>query len=1285
MNTLKSIILLLVILISTSTHAQDHSIAREWNEVLLQAIRGDFARPTIHARNLYHTSIAMYDAWAVYDESADTYFLGKSMGNYNCPFDGISQPENIKDAQEATLSYAVYRLLSHRFQYSPSANMTLFSLTQFMQSKGYDADFVDTDYSDGNPAALGNYLAEQLIAAGLVDGANEADGYANQYYTPVNNDLDIANSDSTNLSNPNRWQPIFLTNFIDQSGNPQGETPEFLSPEWGNVVPFALKEEDKSTFYRNGNTYHVYHDPGDPDFIDVAQEGAINEAYRWGFSLVSVWAAHHDPSDGVMIDISPASIGNISDFPETSADFPDFYNLLEGGDPGNGHTLNPITGMPYETQMVPRGDYSRVLAEFWADGPDSETPPGHWFSILNTVNDHPLATRKWNGQGEDLGALEWDVKAYFTLGGAVHDAAIAAWSVKGWYDYIRPVSAIRFMAEMGQSSNTALDNYHPAGIPLIPNYIEVVEAGDSLAMLDANNIGKIKLYTWRGPDFINNPNFDMAGVGWILAEDWWPYQRPSFVTPPFAGYVSGHSTFSRAAAEVMTLITGDAYFPGGMGEFEAPMNQFLVFEEGPSVNLTLQWATYRDASDQCSLSRIWGGIHPPCDDIPGRKMGIVIGNDAFEHASKYFDTQAPMLTNATFSQNIINDESASETFSISISFDEEMDTSIIPTIAFDNDEVYNSLQLINTIWVNATTLQANYSVSDENIDLGSINIEILDAYDLGANPLTNYTILDAFILDTDNPGLLIETDQTVYSDAFVGNIIQIHLNFDEVMDMNSTPSIAFLDDNPIENSLSFSFATWTSETSYTYNYTLNDANEVLNNITVSVADARDAAGNLIFNNLSEVFSIDTENPELTITMNDRTINDASENSSLIINFIYSEPMNQDVAPQFIFNGDIPTSNSLDIETSNWWVDNRYVVSYEIKDANESLDNINIQVNNAQDLAGNLQVPYLENQLFTIDTKNPELSISTNMDIVSDENIEEQFFIALEYDEVMDTTSTPQLSFLNDDPTGSSLILSEQLWETENLYTFYYSVVDENIFLENISLNVEAAKDTLGNDQIILDNEYLFEVDTQNPEVLYVETNIESIQSKDIGYGTFNILSIFSEPMNTQQAPDINFPEVLNIDEVLSLNSEDSYWLNDLTYITKYDVGATLFFQEDINIETVNARDLAGNIQNIFSENDLFSIELDPATNVDELVKEALIKVYPNPAFSGENLTISLPEITAQLQIQLFNVSGQTLYSKNRSDLYSNQLTLETQGISTGIYFLYLESEDWQALVRVVIK
>ncbi len=631
------------------TAQSQHSVAREWNEALLTSIRNDFARPPVHARNLFHTAVAMYDAWAAYDEVAETYLLGKSVGGYEgCSFAGVSAPDgDIPAARHEAISYAAYRLLKHRFLNSPGAAESFAVYDSLMNTFGYDTTFVSVDYESGSPAALGNYIAQCLIDFGFQDRSNEADDYENQYYQPVNPPMIPAEPGNPLFPNPNRWQPLTLEVFIDQGGNIiPGATIPFQSPEWGLVTPFALTDQDLQIFKRGVLEFWVYLDPGPPPFIDPANGGDGTDEYRWNFSLVSAWGAHLDPTDGILWDISPASIGNLSGLPETAEEYHAFYDLIDGGDGSPGHTVNPKTGLPYEPQVVPRGDYARVLAEFWADGPDSETPPGHWFTILNYVNDHPLFEKRLHGEGPIVDNLEWDVKAYFTLGGAMHDAAVAAWGIKGWYDYVRPISAIRYMAELGQSSDPSLDNYSPAGLPLIPGLFEVVEQGDPLAGRNREHVGKIKLYTWRGHDYVNNPETDVAGVGWILAENWWPYQRPTFVTPPFAGYVSGHSTFSRAAAEVLTLLTGDPFFPGGMGEFVAKKNEFLVFEEGPSVDVHLQWATYRDASDQTSLSRIWGGIHPPADDIPGRKVGITVGTNAYHYATTFFgapvtDTETP--------------------------------------------------------------------------------------------------------------------------------------------------------------------------------------------------------------------------------------------------------------------------------------------------------------------------------------------------------------------------------------------------------------------------------------------------------------------------------------------------------------------------------------------------------------------------------------------------------------------------------------------------------------------
>lgn len=608
---------------SASTPVHAISVARMWNEQLLAGIRKDFARPTVHARNLYHVSLAMYDAWAAYDDTALQILANES-----------ATAVDIESARDESISYAAYRVMKARFGSSPGAAITIPALDNLMDTLGFDKGYEGT--VGQSPAALGNRIAAQVLGMGLFDNSNEAGGYVNRHYLPINPPILPDLPGNPDLMFPNRWQPIALQFFIDQGGNVVvGGYPEFLSPEWGQVTPFSMTSDDLTIYNRDGFDYWVYHDPGAPPMLDTATE----DYYKSGFEQVAIWSGHLDPADGVMIDISPASFGN-SPLPEAD-DHEAYYDRLEGGDWGQGYAVNPVTGVPYTPQVVARGDYTRILAEFWADGPASETPPGHWFTILNYVSDHPSFEKRWRGVGPLLNDLEWDVKSYLVLGGAMHDVAISAWGVKGWYDYLRPVSAIRYMCDLGQCSDDQQPSYNADGIHLVPGHIELVTSATTMpgqrhAHL-AGNEGKIALWAWRGPNFISNPATDAAGVGWILAEDWWPYQRPSFVTPPFAGYVSGHSTFSRAAAEIMTVMTGSPYFPDGLGEFLCPRNEFLVFEEGPTMDITLQWASYRDASDQTSLSRIWGGIHPPADDLPGRTMGVEIGLGAFGYAFQHFE------------------------------------------------------------------------------------------------------------------------------------------------------------------------------------------------------------------------------------------------------------------------------------------------------------------------------------------------------------------------------------------------------------------------------------------------------------------------------------------------------------------------------------------------------------------------------------------------------------------------------------------------------------------------
>ena len=160
--------------------------------------------------------------------------------------------------------------------------------------------------------------------------------------------------------------------------------------------PFSFEPDDKIFKSRDSRLYTMYHDVKTPPQMDTLNP-QNSDLFKWGFSLVALWSSQLSSADTTTLDISPAGIGNIANLPTEFKDYPDFYTNDAIGVQGPGHTLNPYTGQPYATQKVKRGDYARVVAEFWADGPDSETPPGHWFTLLNYVYDHPLTTRNVEG------------------------------------------------------------------------------------------------------------------------------------------------------------------------------------------------------------------------------------------------------------------------------------------------------------------------------------------------------------------------------------------------------------------------------------------------------------------------------------------------------------------------------------------------------------------------------------------------------------------------------------------------------------------------------------------------------------------------------------------------------------------------------------------------------------------------------------------------------------------------------------------------------------------------
>ena len=561
----------------------DPSIARVWNEEALNAIRVDLPRPPVHARNLFHLSVAMYDAWAAYDPVAEGYYLKEKIDPL---------PENVHSARVEAISYAAYRVLRHRYALSASSNVTMAALTARMNTLGFATNQTATT---GMVAwAVGNRAAATVLTNTWIDGSNESVNHKFSF-TPANDPM-IVTTPGAQMNDPNRWQPLSLAVFIGQNGIPEVQAYQTnVCPHWGRVRPFALMRS---------RTDEVHEDVGPAPLLFTETEAMFKEQML-DVVRYSSWL---DPGDSVMIDISPGAIGN---------------NAL-GANDGAGHPVNPVTGQPYAQNLVPRGDFGRVLAEYWADGPQSETPPGHWNALANEATD-AMTNKLIGGVTPVTDDLEWDVKMYFGLNGALHDAAIAAWNHKGVYDSVRPISAIRWLCQSDE-------------MPLVPGVseritTESIAPGERHAHL-SNYVGEVALYTWPGQPA--DPTNTYSGAQWMRGLLWQPYQKNTFVTPPFAGMISGHSTFSRAAAEFLTAFTGSAYVPGGLGEFVAGQGSFLTFEYGPSQETRIQWATYQDAADLAGISRLWGGIHIEADDVGGRRVGARVGRAACDLAVQYF-------------------------------------------------------------------------------------------------------------------------------------------------------------------------------------------------------------------------------------------------------------------------------------------------------------------------------------------------------------------------------------------------------------------------------------------------------------------------------------------------------------------------------------------------------------------------------------------------------------------------------------------------------------------------
>jgi hypothetical protein len=231
------------------------------------------------------------------------------------------------------------------------------------------------------------------------------------------------------------------------------------------------------------------------------------------------------------------------------------------------------------------------VVEFMRDGPRSTGQSGHWLQFAQDVS------------RRDHYGLDEDVKLFFAIANTAFDAFIASWEAKRFYDSSRPWTLIR----------------HYDGGQTIVGYL--------------------------GPG---------KGFGVIPADRWHPYSPSTFVTPPFPGFPSGHSTVSGACSKMLELFTGsdrygafERHRAGEWTEAGSSVRAMQARDGQPATGLAedpevvLMLPTFSATAEMAGRSRVLGGYHIQADNKAGLKLGRSVAKATWPVYRAYFDGTAP--------------------------------------------------------------------------------------------------------------------------------------------------------------------------------------------------------------------------------------------------------------------------------------------------------------------------------------------------------------------------------------------------------------------------------------------------------------------------------------------------------------------------------------------------------------------------------------------------------------------------------------------------------------------
>jgi hypothetical protein len=370
-----------------------------------------------------------------------------------------------------------------------------------------------------------------------------------------------------------------ISGFMTALGyNPSDTSTDPTTPQGiGNTVAKAVldfRHDDGANQLGDYNGGAPYSDW--TGYTPVNDWNRVSDVYHWQPLCVPTPPPGATSCTGTVQRFATPQWGKVTPFALTKPD--------QFGPPPMDRSELPTEAKQLVDTQADLDDLERTIAYYWADGPGSELPPGHWAMIA-------AAASRAAGT-----SLDGNAKLFFALANGLLDASIATWHAKRVQDTVRPITYIRWLYA-----------------------------------------GK-KVKGWAGP---GKGIVSMDGSAWI------PYQEPGIVTPPFAEYTSGHSAFSGASSRVFTRFAGTDVFKAALSVTIPAGSSTIEPKLVPAANTTLSFKSFTDAANSAGLSRRYGGIHFEQGDLNGRTLGSQIGDAAWAKALTYLNGTAVIPTTTT--------------------------------------------------------------------------------------------------------------------------------------------------------------------------------------------------------------------------------------------------------------------------------------------------------------------------------------------------------------------------------------------------------------------------------------------------------------------------------------------------------------------------------------------------------------------------------------------------------------------------------------------------------------